>query len=61
MAGTKTGAMKTKEKLLANDPDYFVKLGVIGGKVSKTGGFYANRQLASEAGRKGGRKSRRSK
>ena len=33
----------------------------MGGKKGTTGGFYANRKLASEAGRKGGKKSRRTK
>jgi hypothetical protein len=33
----------------------------MGGKLGRTGGFYANRELAREAGRKGGRISRRGK
>ena len=36
-------------------------IGALGGKKGKTGGFYANRELAREAGRKGGLKSRRGK
>ena len=33
----------------------------MGGKKGKTGGFYANRELARVAGAKGGRISRRTK
>ncbi len=39
--------------------DYYKKIGAIGGRNSRTGGFYANRELAREAGRKGGRISKR--
>lgn len=35
------------------------ELGRKGGQASTTGGFYANRKLASEAGRRGGRKAKR--
>lgn len=59
MAGTKLGGLKAAHKNLANDPDFYKKIGAMGGKASKTGGFYANRELASIAGRIGGRKSRR--
>ena len=33
----------------------------MGGQKGRTGGFFANRELAREAGRKGGRISRRTK
>lgn len=60
MAGTKIGgkraAAKNKEKYGA---DFYARIGAIGGKVGRTGGFYANRELARTAGAKGGRKSRR--
>lgn len=62
MAGTKTGginAAKTnKEKYGA---DFYAKIGAKGGKVGRTGGFFANRELARLAGAKGGRISRRTK
>jgi general stress protein YciG len=39
--------------------EWVCMIGSRGGKNGTTGGFYANRELASEAGRKGGRISRR--
>jgi uncharacterized protein len=62
MAGTKEGgkAARDKNKELYGD-DFYVKIGAMGGKKGKTGGFYANRELARIAGAKGGRKSRRGK
>lgn len=62
MGGTKLGGQKaavTNKKLYG--PDFYAKIGQVGGKNGKTGGFYANRELAAEAGRIGGRKSRRGK
>lgn len=41
--------------------DWYAKIGAKGGKKGTTGGFYANRELAREAGRKGGLKSRKNK
>jgi hypothetical protein len=62
MAGTKTGgkaaAATNKAKYGA---DFYAKIGAQGGKKGKTGGFYANRELARLAGAKGGRISRRTK
>lgn len=62
MAGTKAGgkaAAETNKKKYG--ADFYAKIGAKGGVVGKTGGFYANRDLAREAGRIGGRKSRRTK
>jgi general stress protein YciG len=62
MAGTKAGgkaAAATNKK--KHGSDFYAKIGAKGGKVGKTGGFYANRELAREAGAKGGRISRRTK
>lgn len=60
MAQTKAGAMKAKEtNYLRYGPDYYIKLGELGGKKSRGGGFAANHELAREAGRKGGSRSRR--
>lgn len=53
MAGTKQGginAAKTNKKI-----------GAMGGKVGRTGGFYKNRELARIAGAKGGRISKHTK
>lgn len=64
MAGTKEGGMKAKEKNLAKDPEYYSKLGRVGGKatsrdIGKPKGFAANPELASRAGKKGGATSSR--
>jgi len=62
MAGTKTGgksaATTNKMKYGA---DFYARIGAMGGKKGRTGGFYANRELARAAGAKGGRISRRTK
>lgn len=62
MAGTKDGGTKAadtnKKKYGA---DFYAKIGAMGGKKGRTGGFYANRELARKAGAKGGRISRRGK
>jgi general stress protein YciG len=62
MAGTSEGgkaaASTNKTKYGA---DFYAKIGAKGGKVGRTGGFYANRDLARIAGAKGGRISRRGK
>lgn len=59
MAGTVSGGKKAAAKNLAKDPDYYKKIGSVGGKKGTTGGFYANRELAKVAGAKGGAISRR--
>ena len=62
MAGTKAGgvaAAETNKK--KHGSDFYARIGAMGGKKGTTGGFFANRELAREAGRKGGRISRRSK
>ena len=62
MAGTKEGgkkaAQRNKEKY---GPDFYAKIGSVGGKRGTTGGFYANRELARIAGAKGGKISKRGK
>lgn len=62
MAGTieggKAAAETNKRKYGEN---YYARIGAIGGKKGSTGGFFANRELASIAGRKGGLISRRRK
>ena len=39
MAGTKIGGLKSKEKNLARDPDFYKHIGFRGGKLSRGGGF----------------------
>lgn len=58
MAGNKVGGQKAAAKNMANDPDFYKRIGAIGGKNGRTGGFAANPELARIAGRKGGRASR---
>lgn len=62
MAGTIAGgkaAAATNKRLYGSD--WYAKIGAMGGKKGKTGGFFANRELARIAGAKGGRISRRTK
>jgi uncharacterized protein len=62
MAGTTEGgriaAKKNKSK---HGVDFYARIGAMGGKKGRTGGFYANRDLARKAGAKGGQVSRRNK
>lgn len=62
MAGTKAGgqaAAATNKRKYGSD--FYAKIGAKGGKVGRTGGFYADRELARKAGALGGRISRRTK
>lgn len=62
MAGTieggKNAAITNKKKY---GDDFYKKIGSKGGKIGRTGGFYANRELARSAGSKGGQNRWRSK
>lgn len=62
MSGTRAGGVKAaqtnKERYGAN---FYKKIGKVGGQRGTTGGFAANPQLAREAGRKGGKISKRRK
>jgi general stress protein YciG len=60
MPGSKLGGQKAAAKNLAKDPDFYKKIGKIGGQNGNTGGFAANPTLARIAGARGGRISRRS-
>lgn len=70
MAGTREGGLKAAAKNTANDPDYYTKIGRIGGQKGRTGGF-ASAKLGSDGmtgpdrasvyGTIGGRISRRTK
>lgn len=60
MAGTKAGgiaAANTNKKKYG--ADFYARIGAMGGKLGRTGGFYANRELARTAGAKGGKISKR--
>ncbi len=62
MAGNITGgklAAKKNKELYGED--FYKIIGSKGGKNSRTGGFYNNRELARIAGRKGGKISKRTK
>lgn len=62
MAGTRTGGKKAaatnKQRYGLN---FYEQIGRKGGKISRGGGFAMNRELAVEAGRRGGKASRRTK
>lgn len=62
MAGTKKGGQKAastnKQRYGLN---FYMEIGKLGGTKSRGGGFAKNRELAVEAGRRGGRASRRRK
>ena len=62
MAGTREGGKRAaaKNKQL-HGQDFYARIGAKGGRKGTTGGFYANRELARAAGRKGGLISRRRK
>lgn len=61
MSGTQIGGAKAAKTIKSKDPEFYRRIGAIGGKKGRTGGFYANRELAAEAGAIGGRKSKRRK
>ena len=61
MAGNREGGLKAAAKNKARDPDFYARIGRKGGKAGHTGGFAANRELASEAGKIGGKISKRGK
>jgi general stress protein YciG len=62
MSGTREGGLTAAATNKARyGKDFYRKIGAVGGKKSTTGGFAANPELAREAGRKGGKKSKRRK
>jgi general stress protein YciG len=62
MAGTKAGGVKAAEtNKKKHGADFYAKIGAKGGQLGRTGGFFANRELAREAGARGGKISRRTK
>lgn len=62
MPGNKIGGAKAAiTNKQRHGDDFYKRIGAIGGRNGRTGGFFANRELASMAGRKGGQISRRPK
>ncbi len=62
MAGTTDGGRRAaKRNVEMHGADFYARIGAMGGRKGRTGGFYANRDLARVAGAKGGRISRRTK
>ena len=62
MAGTIAGGRKAASTNKTKyGKDFYARIGQMGGKLGRTGGFYANRELARVAGAKGGKISRRTK
>lgn len=60
MSGTKTGGLKARDtNRVLHGENFYAVIGAMGGRNGHTGGFAANRALASVAGRKGGLKSKR--
>lgn len=60
MAGTKEGGQKAAATNIArHGKGFYAEIGRRGGRNGHTGGFAANHELAKEAGRKGGLKSKR--
>lgn len=60
MSGTREGGLKaaaTNKRL--HGSDFYARMGQKGGKNGHTGGFFNNPDRAREAGRKGGKISRR--
>lgn len=54
MSATREGGLKSAKKLKQDDPEFYVKLGKLGGKAKVSKGFGKNKELAREAGRRGG-------
>lgn len=62
MAGTQAGGRKaaaTNKHLYGQN--FYTRMGRIGGKISRGGGFAQSHELAAAAGRKGGKVSKRTK
>lgn len=60
MSGNKIGGLKARDaNYERHGADFYAKIGHLGGKAGHTGGFYNNPEKAAEAGRKGGKISRR--
>lgn len=66
MSGKKAGGLKAAQTNKKRDPDFYKRIGKIGGQNGGTGGFYYMKvngmsDKIAEAGRKGGQISKRTK
>lgn len=61
MSGNREGGLKTAEVNRKKDPDFYRKIGKMGGEKSRGGGFAYDPELARVAGARGGKASRRGK
>lgn len=61
MSGSKIGGVKAATTNKKKDPDFYRKIGRLGGIAGNTGGFASNHTLAQLAGAKGGHLSKRGK
>lgn len=60
MPGTVSGGKRAAQtNMKRHGKNFYQRIGTLGGKKSRNGGFAARRDLARIAGAKGGRKSRR--
>jgi general stress protein YciG len=60
MSGNKIGGIKARDTNIAkNGADFYQRIGAIGGAAKVPKGFALNKELAREAGRRGGKISRR--
>lgn len=62
ISGNKIGGLKAAEKNTAQDPDFYKRIGALGGKKKVPKGFaLMDVKKRSEAGRRGGSNGRRGK
>jgi general stress protein YciG len=63
MAGNHKNNLKTRNKHITTNPNFYREIGALGGKAKtdKLKGFAANRELASRVGKIGGTNSKRPK
>lgn len=58
MSGNREGGkLAAKTNKLIHGADFYRRIGAKGGKLSRTGGFYNNPELASRLGKIGGKRS----
>lgn len=62
MGQTKQGALQARDtNYELHGKDFYRRIGAKGGRTSRRGGFFANRELASACGKIGGKISKRGK
>ena len=59
MTGTRLGGLKACLKNIEREPNFYQRIGHLGGSVSCKKGFALNPELAKIAGAKGGRNGKR--